>query len=168
MNALIEKAVAADEPAPSQEPSRTAETAAEIDNETLREQVHHLQKKISMMEDIIEDHQANAEKEEAAHQERMKRLKEKEDAMKKELAEGKKEVERVVRAEATARNRVEEIEEALRESTVTLENARAETEALRAELAVSLLLNVQETLHSRNIESRRPCRRGRGSLVPHY
>ncbi|EFI28199.1 CAP-Gly domain-containing protein [Coprinopsis cinerea okayama7 len=132
LNALLEKAASQDQP---ELPPRMGETAAEIDNETLREQVIHLQKKISMMEDIIEDHRANAEKEEATHRERMKRLKEKEESMKKELNEGRKEVERVVRAEQQARNRVEEIEEALRESTLALENARAEIEMLRSELA---------------------------------
>jgi CAP-Gly domain-containing linker protein 1 len=90
------------------------------------------------MEDVIEDARAASEKEEAAFRERMRRLKEKEDGMKKELSEGRKEVERMTTSELTARNRVEEIEEALRESTVALENARAEVEALRAEMAVSL------------------------------
>ncbi|KAF5385794.1 hypothetical protein D9615_002454 [Tricholomella constricta] len=110
-------------------------SAAEIDNETLREQVLHLQRKIATMEDTIEDAQATAERDEAVMRERMKRLKEKEDAMRKELSDGRKEVERVLKSEANARGRVEEIEEALRESTVALENARAEVEGLRAELA---------------------------------
>lgn len=120
---------------PSPTASRSASSATQIDNETLRDQVHHLQRKISTMEDVIEDARAASEKEEAAFRERMRRLKEKEDAMKKELSEGRKEVERVTTSELTARNRVEEIEEALRESTVALENARAEVEALRAEIA---------------------------------
>ncbi|KAG5643612.1 hypothetical protein DXG03_000620 [Asterophora parasitica] len=110
-------------------------SAAEIDNETLREQVLHLQRKISTLEDTLEDAQATAERDEAAMRERMKRLKEKEDAMRKELGDGRKEVDRVLKSEANARGRVEEIEEALRESTVALENARAEVEGLRAELA---------------------------------
>ena len=57
--------------------------------------------------------------------------------MKKELTEGKKEVDRMARAEEQARARVEEIEEALRESGYALEEARLETEGLRTELAVS-------------------------------
>jgi chromosome segregation ATPase len=114
-------------------------SATQIDNETLREQVLHLQRKISTMEDIIEDAHVMSEKEEVALRDRMKALKEKEDGMKKELSEGRKEVERMAKSEAAARNRVEEIEEALRESTVALENARAEVEGLRAELAVSEL-----------------------------
>lgn len=89
------------------------------------------------MEDLIEDSRAASEREESALRERMKKLKEKEDNMKLEVTEGRREVERMAKAEASARNRVEEIEEALRESQVALENARAEIESLRAELAVS-------------------------------
>jgi len=85
----------------------------------------------------MEESRVNSEKEEAALRERMKKLKEKEDNMRSELSEGRIEAERIAEAEATARNRVEEIEEALRESQVALENARAEIEALRADLAVS-------------------------------
>ncbi|KAF9458432.1 hypothetical protein BDZ94DRAFT_1292002 [Collybia nuda] len=110
-------------------------SATLIDNESLREQVLHLQRKISSMEDTMEDIHSTTEREETALRERMKRLKEKEDGMKKELNEGRKEVERVLKSEATARTRVEEIEEALRESTVALENARAEVEVLRVELS---------------------------------
>lgn len=85
----------------------------------------------------MEESRVNSEKEEAALRERMKKLKEKEDNMRSELSEGRIEAERMAEAEATSRNRVEEIEEALRESQVALENARAEIEALRADLAVS-------------------------------
>ncbi|KAG6844343.1 hypothetical protein H0H87_007619 [Tephrocybe sp. NHM501043] len=116
-------------------PTLSGTSAMEIDNETLREQVVHLQHKIATMEDTIEDAQASAEREETLIRERMKRVKEKEDAMRKELNEGRKEVELILKSEAKAKSRVEEIEEALRESTVALENARAEVENLRAELA---------------------------------
>jgi len=85
----------------------------------------------------MEESRVNSVKEEAALRERMKKLKEKEDNMRSELSEGRIEAERMAEAEATARNRVEEIEEALSESQVALENARAEIEALRADLAVS-------------------------------
>ncbi|KAJ2922014.1 hypothetical protein H1R20_g15077, partial [Candolleomyces eurysporus] len=121
-------------PSPARERTHTSNpSAAEIDNETLIEQVQHLQRQISGMEDIMEELRANAEKEEANHHERVKRLKEKEESMRKELAEGKKEVDRMARAEEQARARVEEIEEALRESGYALEEARMETERLRTE-----------------------------------
>jgi chromosome segregation ATPase len=117
--------------------SRQASSAAEIDNETLRDQVQHLQKQIQSLEDMLEDVQVASEREEAVVRERIKRYKEKEEAMKKELSAGRKEVEQMLKSEATARGRVEENEEALRESTLALENARAEIEVLRSELAVS-------------------------------
>ncbi|KAJ6593784.1 hypothetical protein B0H19DRAFT_916405 [Mycena capillaripes] len=120
-------------PSPTAAP-KVASSATEIDNETLRDQVVHLQKKVAKLEDAIEDAHAASERDEAALAERMRRLKEKEEAAKKELNEGRKEVERMLKSEASARRRVEEIEEALQESTVALEDARAEVEGLRAEL----------------------------------
>lgn len=117
-------------------PPKVASSATEIDNETLRDQVVHLTKKVAKLEDAIEDAHATSERDEAALADRMRRLKEKEEAMKKELGEGRKEVERMIKSEASARRRVEEVEEALQESTVALEDARAEVEGLRAELTV--------------------------------
>lgn len=113
-----------------------ATSAIEIDNETLREQVQHLQRKLSMMEDTLEDARAAAEREEAAVRERIKRFKEKEESMRNELTEGRKAVEQVAKAEALAKSRIEEVEEALRESTLALENARAEIEVLRTDVVV--------------------------------
>ena len=101
--------------------ARQATSAAEIDNEMLRDQVQHLQKKIATLEDMLEDTQAANEREELAARERVRRYKEREEAVRKELLEGQKEVERVLKAEEKARLRVEEIEEALRENTVALE-----------------------------------------------
>ncbi|KAI0663349.1 hypothetical protein C8Q70DRAFT_1042120 [Cubamyces menziesii] len=115
--------------------ARQATSVAEIDNEMLRDQVQHLQKKIATLEDMLEDTQAANEREELAARERVRRYKEREEAVRKELLEGQKEVERVLKAEEKARLRVEEIEEALRENTVALENARAEIETMRNEIA---------------------------------
>lgn len=114
-----------------------ATSAAEIDNENLREQVQHLQRKLTMLEDSLEDAHAVSEREEAAVRERIKRFKDKEDVMRSELNEGRKTVEQVLKAEALAKGRVEEVEEALRESTLALENAQAEIENLRSDVAVS-------------------------------
>ena len=60
--------------------------------------------------------------------------------MKRELNAGRKEVEQMLKSEAAARGRVEENEEALRESTLALENARAEIEVLRSEIVVSIFV----------------------------
>ncbi|KAH7927113.1 hypothetical protein BV22DRAFT_1061490 [Leucogyrophana mollusca] len=114
-----------------------ASSAAEIDNETLREQAQHLQRKISALEDSLEDVRAMSEREEVAMRERIKRFKDKEEAMKNELNEGRKTMEQVVKAESIAKGRVEEAEEALRESTYALENARAEIEILRTDIAAA-------------------------------
>ncbi|KAI0085120.1 hypothetical protein BDY19DRAFT_967250 [Irpex rosettiformis] len=114
--------------------ARQAVSAAEIDNEALKEQIQHLQKKLTSLEDALEDAQVSAEKEELAIHERAIRYKEREDAVRKELLECQDELQRVSKSEETARVRIEEIEEALRENTVALENARAEIEGLRAEV----------------------------------
>jgi 3-dehydroquinate dehydratase len=123
--------------------SRQASSAAEIDNEALRDQVQHLQKQVQSLEDMLEDAQMASEREEATVRERIRRYKEKEEAMKKELSAGRTEVEQMLKSEATARGRVEENEEALRESTLALENARAEIEVLRTEVAVSNVFLMQ-------------------------
>lgn len=112
-------------------------SAIEIDNESLREQVLHLQKKLSTKEDLLEDAQMALEREEIAMQERIQRYKEKEDVVRQELVDSKKETDHLRQSEERARQRVEEIEEALRENTAALENARAEIEILRTDIAVS-------------------------------
>ncbi|KAF9021695.1 hypothetical protein BDZ89DRAFT_1071242 [Hymenopellis radicata] len=132
-------------------------TGTEIDNETLRDHVVHLQKKIATLEDMIEDSRAAADKEEVALRDKMRRVKEKEDAMRREVNEGKKEAEAALQREEMARRRIEEIEEALRESTVALENARAEVEGLRIEVdnlngLVSSQTNSEGTLSSKVAE----------------
>ena len=124
--------------------ARHASSAAEIDNEMLRDQVQHLQKKISSLEDLLEDARMASEREEGLVRDRLKKYKEREEAMRKEVVDSRKEVERVIRAEEAARSRVEEIEEALRENTVALENARAEIEGLRMEVAVRQCLHREE------------------------
>lgn len=123
-------------PSPSSA-TRFTSAAAEIDNEALREQVQHLQSKIVLLEDQLEDARVAFDNEESAVRERIKRYKDREDNLKKEIGEGKKEIESVLKTEASARQRVEEMEEALRENTVALENARAEIEGLRNEVTVS-------------------------------
>jgi chromosome segregation ATPase len=124
-----------------------ATSAAEIDNENLREQVQHLQRRLATLEDSLEDAHAVSEREEAAVRERIKRFKDKEDVMRNELNEGRKTVEQVLKAEALAKSRVEEVEEALRESTFALENAQAEIENLRSDVAASGLLRTTSHLN---------------------
>ena len=117
--------------------ARQATSAVEIDNEMLRDQVQHLQKKLSTLEDTLEDLRAANERDDAAVRDRIKRYKEREEGIRKELAEARGEGERLRKAEEKARARVEEVEEAFRENAATLESARAEIETFRNEIAVS-------------------------------
>ncbi|KAH9176435.1 hypothetical protein EDB89DRAFT_2112828 [Lactarius sanguifluus] len=115
--------------------ARHLSSATQIENEALREQVVHLQKKLTITEDMLEEVHVTAEKDEAAVRERMRRFKEKEELLKQQVAECESEIARVVKSENNARARTEEVGEALRESTVALENAQVEIEGLRAEIA---------------------------------
>ena len=119
--------------------SKQASTAAQIDNETLREQVAHLQQRISHLEDQLEDAQVLVEREEEAAKTRITRYKEKDTQRHQELEELRLLATSAAKSESTARTRVEELEEALRENTTTLEDARAEIESLRTDLTVSIV-----------------------------
>jgi CAP-Gly domain-containing linker protein 1 len=148
---LEARLLAANKPDSPSGKSRIA-SAAQIDNESLRDQVHHLQRKITALEDTLEEVQSTSEKERVLLREKVKRLKEREEATKKELNEGRIEVEKMLKSESTARARVQEIEEALRENTLALENARAEVEILRGELTVSRRPNFMtdsDSIHDR-------------------
>ena len=129
---------------------RSFSAVAEIDNEALRDQIHHLQRKVVSLEDALEDAHAATEREEVATRERVRRFREKEEVLRRDFNEGRKEVEQFQKLEANARRRVEETEDALRESTMALENARAELEVLRAECAVSSFSCFEENLFNRH------------------
>jgi multidrug efflux pump subunit AcrA (membrane-fusion protein) len=138
VQALEEKLrVASYQPSP-EELSKQASTAAQIDNETLKEQVTHLQQRISHLEDQLEDAQALVEREEEATKSRIARYKEKDTQRQQELDELRRLATSATKSETTARTRVDELEEALRENTAALEDARAEIESLRTDLTVSL------------------------------
>jgi CAP-Gly domain-containing linker protein 1 len=85
---------------------------------------------------MLEDARASSEREEAAVLERMKRYKDKEESFKVELTESRKETDALRQLENSARARLNEMEEAVREGSVALENARAEIETLRTDIAV--------------------------------
>lgn len=117
-----------------------ASEAAKIDNETLREQVTHLDRKVNQLETQLEYARDNADKEEQVMRGRIAKYKDNEALLRHELLEARSEVENRKRVEATGKARIEEVEEALRENIVALENARAEIENLRTELAVCMIL----------------------------
>ncbi|KAG8956234.1 hypothetical protein FRC04_004311 [Tulasnella sp. 424] len=115
--------------------ARHANAATQIENETLKEQVNHLQHKLSTLEDQLEDMRMMSEKDEQAVNSRITRFRETESTLRAELETLRKEGEQLVKAESAARLKVAEVEEAFRENDAALENARAEIETLRTELS---------------------------------
>ena len=137
VTSLEEQLRAAARPSSPTSLAKYASSAAQIENETLQDQVAHLQNKIRTLEEMLEDARAATERDEVVVRERIKRYKDKEEATRNEAAEARKEVERLIRAEEQTRLRLVEVEEAFRENHLTLESARAEIETLRGELVVS-------------------------------
>lgn len=138
IESLEEKLKTASVQQSAEELAKQASTAAEIDNETLREQVALYQQRIQHLEDQLEEAQVTVEREEAAIQNRISRYKEKDSRRQAELEEARQLAESAAKSETTAKTRIEELEEALRENTVALEDARAEIEALRTDVTVCL------------------------------
>ena len=126
-------------PSPGSLP-RHANAATQIENETLREQITHLQQRLSAFEDQMEDLRNTTESDELALKNRIVRHREAEATLRKDLEEARKEVEGVTKAENAARVKIAEVEEAFRENDAALENARAEIEGLRTELSVRISL----------------------------
>ena len=109
--------------------ARQASSAAEIENEMLRDQVQHLQKNIRTLEDTLERMCTANKHEDATMRERIKRYKEREDATRKNLAEGYQEVERV--RKEMERVRVEEAKK--------LAQSMKEKGTLKVDIDVSLV-----------------------------
>jgi DNA repair exonuclease SbcCD ATPase subunit len=130
--------------------SRVLSEADQIDNEMLREQVIHFERKVSQLEAQLDNVRDTAEKEEQLMRTRIIKYKENDATLKRELLEARSEVETRKRAEIAGKARLEELEEALRENGVALENARAEIEGLRTELGVS---SVDYMKHLRKLSS---------------
>jgi CAP-Gly domain-containing linker protein 1 len=114
-------------------------SATQIDNERLQEQLRHYSERCTKLEEKLEDARATLDRDGHTYQEKIAQLRHDDGQRKKDLVAKSMEVEQLMKSEGLVRLRVEEIEEALRESTVALENTRAELEMLRAELAVYFL-----------------------------
>ena len=134
-------------------------SATQIDNERLQEQLRHYSERCTKLEEKLEDARATLERDGHAYQEKIAQLRHDDGQRKKDLATKTKEVEQLMKSESLVRLRVEEIEEALRESTVALENTRAELEMLRAELAVIVFNRIIIILFTSHAEPRRFSRR---------
>ncbi|CED82007.1 Cytoskeleton-associated protein and related proteins [Phaffia rhodozyma] len=119
----------------SRDPTQKVITAIEIDNENLIEQVTHLNRRIASFEEQIEEYQLQIESDEAAVRVKTDQALQVEKSLRKELAAARTQMEGLVKSERSARSGVTDIEEALRENHVALENARSEIEGLRAEIA---------------------------------
>jgi chromosome segregation ATPase len=122
----------------SAELTARATTAAQIDNESLQEQVSHLQLKVAALEDQLHDARAASEAQEQGYAARLTRFREGESQLRKELEARNNEVKDLSKAEAAAKARVEEVTIALQESDSALEDARAEIETLRSDMAVGM------------------------------
>jgi len=118
--------------------SPSVPSATQIENESLREQVAYLQTRAEKLEEKLEEVRASSEREIMDYRTELETLRHEEEQAKAEVGLQAREIEKTIKAETAARLRVEEIEEALRESTVALENARGEVETLRYELTVSM------------------------------
>ncbi|KAI0051630.1 hypothetical protein FA95DRAFT_243872 [Auriscalpium vulgare] len=106
-------------------------TAIQIENESLREQISHLQQQVVRLEDMLENSRITADKEVAMLMEKLKRHKEREETLKKQLIQADKDKEQMAKSEASLRGRLEEVDEALRESTVALDLARVDIETMQ-------------------------------------
>lgn len=123
-------------PSPSTR-QREAATAAEIDNETLNAQVKHLQNKLNLLEEELEEARAQAETDMETWKGKMNRVKDGEKAAREEIVILKSEIKELKEQANGARGKIGELEGALKENHIALEGARAEIESLRTEAAVS-------------------------------
>lgn len=130
-------AVKAEAPASPATAQREATTAAEIDNENLTAQVKHLQNKLSMLEDELEEVRMQAINDAKVADARLAKAKDADRATKEEVARVREEKDSVMRDGVRLKERISELEGALKENAAALEGARAEIESLRVEVAVS-------------------------------
>ncbi|KAE8271375.1 hypothetical protein A4X09_0g956 [Tilletia walkeri] len=114
-----------------------APTAITIENESLREQLSHLQEKVGSLEEELALANVQAETEREAVQHKGQRLAEKEANLQAEIKKLKAEVERVNKGERAARQRIDDLNDVVEESKTALETERAEVERLRADLLSS-------------------------------
>lgn len=121
----------------SKEQKKEAETAAEIENEDLRAQVEHQTKKIASLEDQIEELQVQSEKETEVLLKTQEKHLINEKKHKEEVALFKTDVKTLREQVTKGKERIEELEMALRDQGRTLAGAQGEVEARREELAVS-------------------------------
>lgn len=125
-------------PSPSSR-ARAAVSAAEIDNETLNAQVKHLQNKVNNLEEELDERRAELESEAESWKQKVQQVRDAEKIQVELVKSLRGEIGDYKTQTNSAKNRIGELEGALKETQAALEGARAEIETLRVEAAVSLL-----------------------------
>jgi chromosome segregation ATPase len=125
-------------PSPSSR-ARAAVSAAEIDNETLNAQVKHLQNKVNNLEEELDERRAELESEAESWKQKVQKVRDAEKIQVELVKSLRGEIGDFKTQTTSAKNRIGELEGALKETQAALEGARAEIESLRVEAAVCLL-----------------------------
>lgn len=108
-------------------------SAAEIEKESLTEQLSHAQDKLLSTEDQLAEANSSLEAEREAGKRRKEKALEADTRWKAEVKKLKDEIEKLVAEVREARDKSDELAEALEERGAALESERAELETLRAE-----------------------------------
>jgi chromosome segregation ATPase len=116
---------------------KEADTAAMIDNENLKAQVAHQQKKIVSLEDQNEELQVQIEKYDEAAIKANEKARDNERRLKEEITSGRSEISNLREQVAKQKDRIAELTHALKDQGNTLASAQAEIESNRVDLAVS-------------------------------
>ncbi|CAD6890369.1 unnamed protein product [Tilletia laevis] len=114
-----------------------APTAITIENESLREQLSHLQEKVGSLEEELALAHVQSETDREAVQNKSQRAAEKEANLQAEIKKLKSDLERVNKEARAARQRIDDLNDVVEESKTALETERAEVERLRADLLSS-------------------------------
>ncbi|KAJ9116924.1 hypothetical protein QFC22_004582 [Naganishia vaughanmartiniae] len=114
---------------------KEADTAAMIDNENLKAQVAHQQKKIVSLEDQNEELQVQLEKYDEAAIKANEKARDNERRLKEEITNGRSEISTLKEQIAKHKDRVAELGLALKDQGHTLASAQAEIESNRLDLA---------------------------------
>ncbi|KAJ9101720.1 hypothetical protein QFC21_003059 [Naganishia friedmannii] len=114
---------------------KEADTAAMIDNENLKAQVAHQQKKIVSLEDQNEEFQVQLEKYDEAAIKANEKARDNERRLKEEITNGRSEISTLKEQIAKHKDRVAELALALKDQGHTLASAQAEIESNRIDLA---------------------------------
>jgi CAP-Gly domain-containing linker protein 1 len=113
-------------------------TAAQIDNEALQEHVTHLQRKVTLLEESLDDARASHERDESVLVSRLTKLKEGEALLKQEVERERGDKTVKEQEVESLKQRLTEVGDALNENKAALEDARAEIETLRVDVEVSI------------------------------